>query len=259
MATYSAETIADLYREAGELLLEQVAIQKLFLAYKFITEDAREQALSGYLRRTNTLLRAIENVFELLPPELDAIPDRNVVVDATISIHAFVVNTFGALDNLAWILVNERNVVGKKGKNLNPKSVSLANPYLLASCGVDFRAYLERRDDWNKGMRAFRDSLAHQVPLYIPPYTIKHADREQYDKFENEKAEALISRKPGEYKRLDYEQSKLGTFHPVMVRSVSDEKGQAQFHPQLISDFRTVHEFGREVLNELGRNTLPPQ
>lgn len=38
------------------------------------------------LRRLGTLIRAVDLVFDLLPPELDAIPERDTVVDATIAI-----------------------------------------------------------------------------------------------------------------------------------------------------------------------------
>ena len=35
------------------------------------------------------------------------------------AIQAFLMNAFGSLDNLAWILVFEKNVKGKKGKGLS--------------------------------------------------------------------------------------------------------------------------------------------
>lgn len=254
MVSYTAQDVAELNREAHNLFQEQLDIQNLFLSHKFNSNSAIAHAQHGYLRRTNTLLRVVEIVFELLPPDLDSIPERNTVMDATIAVHSFVVNTFGALDNLAWILVFERNVVGSKGQPLDRKKVSLASQYIRAKCGAAFCSYLDSREKWNREMRKFRDSLAHQVPLYIPPFTIKHADREEYERLENARNDALFrTRNRADYKRLTDEQNKLGRFHPMMVRSVDDDTGTIDFHPQLISDLRTVHEFGREVLTELGR------
>ncbi len=49
------------------------------------------------------LVRAIDQVYEVLPPEKEYIPEHNEVMGATIAIQSFVLNTFGCLDNLAWI------------------------------------------------------------------------------------------------------------------------------------------------------------
>jgi hypothetical protein len=49
---------------------------------------AKEYAQHGVSRRLATLVRAVDNVFELLPPENEEIPERDVVVDATISIQS---------------------------------------------------------------------------------------------------------------------------------------------------------------------------
>jgi hypothetical protein len=56
-------------------------------------------------------------VFEKLPPELDEIPERDAVVDATLTTQAFVMNAFGCLDNLAWIWVCEKAVLNAEGRS----------------------------------------------------------------------------------------------------------------------------------------------
>jgi len=255
MTSYTPEGVAELNREFESIFQEQIDSLTLFSSHKFNSDKAKEHAQYGYLRRTNTLLRAVELVFGLLPPDLETIPKDNIVRDATIAIHSFVVNTFGALDNLAWILVFERNVLGNNGQPLHHKKVSLASPYIRKKCSAEFCKYLESREDWNRGMRKFRDSLAHQIPLYIPPFTITHSKRAEYERLEYERSDALYKTKNHvEYRRLTDEQNNLGMFHPVMVRSVDEKDGAVNFHPQLISDFRTVHECGNEVLKELGRS-----
>ena len=49
----------------------------------------------------------IERVFEILPPEQDERPSDRILFGATVFIQSFVMNIFGALDNLAWIWVSE--------------------------------------------------------------------------------------------------------------------------------------------------------
>ena len=52
----------------------------LFRAYK--TERGAEYAKHGFCRRLDTLVRSIDRVYELLPPDQEAIPESDVVVDA---------------------------------------------------------------------------------------------------------------------------------------------------------------------------------
>jgi hypothetical protein len=49
-------------------------------------------------------------VFDLIPPELEDIPTDDEAKDAAIQVQAFVINVFGALDNLAWMWVFERDL-----------------------------------------------------------------------------------------------------------------------------------------------------
>ena len=86
-----------------------------FLARHYKSDRAREFAYHGFCRRPDMMIYCIEKVFAVLPPELDAIPSRASVMDATTTIQAFVFNAFGCLDNLAWIWVEEKPVTDKNG------------------------------------------------------------------------------------------------------------------------------------------------
>ena len=67
----------------------------------------------------------------------------------------------------------------------------------------------------------------------------------------------LVQRDSGgkfkEYDRLQAEQKKLGRFRPWMTYSRTENAYPIAFHPQLLADFNTVDEFGRKMLEELGR------
>jgi hypothetical protein len=76
------------------------------LAYK--TKAGQQYAAQGFLRRFNTMQHSIERIFEILPPEQDKRPSDAILYDATVFIQSFVTNTFGTLDNLAWIWVSEK-------------------------------------------------------------------------------------------------------------------------------------------------------
>ena len=205
----------------------------------------------GYGRRLGTLVRAIDQVFNILPPEREDIPERDEVVDATIAIQSFVLNAFGCLDNLAWVWVHEKNVKGKNGKDLDAKSVGLGSKLIRCSFTEKFRAYLDSRKDWFENLKNFRDSLAHRIPLYVPPYIVTPAALDEYNRLERASAEAMRRGDFKEYDRLQIEQSKLGKFYPWMTHSQFEQAPAIVFHPQLIADYVTVDEFGRTMLEEL--------
>jgi hypothetical protein len=109
------------------------ALRKLKAAYAgraFVNEQAKEYAQHGLCRRLSSMVHMVETVFELLPPDLDAIPERATVMDASACIQNFVMNAFGCLENLAWIWVLERNVRGKGGTQLGRFDIGLGKPHV---------------------------------------------------------------------------------------------------------------------------------
>ena len=79
---------------------------------------AAEYAVHGFARRLKLLIRCIDRVFELLPPNLTDIPTKEQVDDSIIYIQAFIFNVFGCVDNMAWIWVYEKNTTKPNGQPL---------------------------------------------------------------------------------------------------------------------------------------------
>jgi hypothetical protein len=97
------------------------------------------------------------------------------VVDAAIAIQAFTMNAFGCIDNIAWIWVHEKDIKNGNGTELQRKHVGLRKPKVHDKLTKEFQAYLATRQDWFDSLVDFRDSLAHRIPLYIPPYVVPKA------------------------------------------------------------------------------------
>jgi hypothetical protein len=104
------------------------------------------------------------------------------VVDATIALQAFVLNIVGCIDNLAWVWVCEKPVSAKNGADLEPRAVGLWKKHTQVrdSLSSGFREFLETREPWFEHTRGFRDSLAHRIPLYIPPYGVRHSRLDEH-------------------------------------------------------------------------------
>lgn len=254
-AYFSAEAVADLNRGRQEINRQYQDLLQRYLAREFRSDRAREHARNGFCRRLGTLVRAVDQVYDLLPPEREEIPERDDVVDATIAIQSFVLNTFGCLDNLAWIWVCEKDVRGEDDKELHARQVGFGQGYraVLRSLSNEFRDYLESRQKWFGHIKDFRDSLAHRIPLYIPPFMVTPEKADEFNRLEQEASGALRRGDSKEYDRLQSEQQKLGFFRPWMTHSQIEKAPAVVFHQQLLQDYVTIDEFGRKMLEELDR------
>ncbi len=252
---FSAETLVTLNRDHEEVGRRFEDVQARYISRKFKSERAREYAWHGFCRRLATLVRAIDLVYEALPPEREDIPERHEVKDATIAIQSFVFNTFGCLDNLAWIWVYEKDVKRKDGTELDPKQVGLSNGNreVRSSFSKEFRAYLDSRQTWFHHIKGFRDALAHRIPLYIPPYIVPPETVDEYNRLEQASGEALQRGDFNEYDRLQSEQRKFVLFRPWMTHSQYENAPVVVFHQRLLKDYVTIDEIGRTMLEQLDR------
>jgi len=203
---FSEEHLAELRQGRLEVHQQFADLRQRYITRKYKSDRAREYATHGFGRRLGTLVRAIDQVYEILPPEREDIPERDEVVDATIAIQSFVLNAFGCLDNLAWIWVYEKDIKGRDGSELDTKRVGLGSKEVRASFSKKFRTYLDSRQKWFENLKDFRDSLAHRIPLYVPPYIVTPANVDEYNRLEQASGEAVQGADFQEYDRLQQEQ-----------------------------------------------------
>lgn len=241
--------------EEGRLAvqLKHRELQAKYLAREYKADRGREYAHHGFCRRLNELSRAINFVFELLPPEQNEIPDIENVVAATMLIQSFFLNASGCLDNLAWIWVFETDLKSSNGKPVDQKSVGLGPRYwyVRKSFSKSFQKHLKSCKRWFAHLEEFRDTAAHRIPLYIPPYIIGDADADKHAQLEIDAAQALQQNNNEKYDQLRAEQKALGIFKPWMNHSLTEKSPTVVFHQQLLDDYETIDEFGQKILQEL--------
>jgi hypothetical protein len=126
-----------------------------------------------------------------------------------------------------------------------------ANKFVRSNTTEKLSAYLDGLDKWFDHLEEFRHSLAHRIPLYIPPYIISPEKEEEYLKLADQMRQQITDRH--EYDRLSLEQKALVVFAPVMMHSYAEKGKPVVFHAQLLANFATVEEFGHKLLDELGR------
>lgn len=250
---FSPEAQIILHEGRTAVQLKCRALQEKYFIRKYKTDRGREYAHHGFCRRLDELARAIDFVFTLLPPELEKIPENEDAVAATMLIQSFFLNASGCLDNLAWIWVFETHLRGKDDGALDPKWVGLGPSYWYVrnSFSKAFRKHLKNRKRWFNHLDEFRNSAAHRIPLYVPPYIVSENNAETHAKLEVECIDAMRQGDSQKYDRLRNKQKALGTFRPWMNHSLSEKSPTVVFHYQLLQDYETIDEFGQKLLVEL--------
>ena len=106
----------------------------------YLHDRSRTLAAHGIVRRLRLLSRCIEQVYSLIDPADDN-PTKDEITDAAIFLQAFIINAFGAIDNLARLWVWEKGVLTEKGRPVPPSRIGLTPDHTLV-CGTlsqDFR------------------------------------------------------------------------------------------------------------------------
>ncbi len=252
---FTDENLQQLIREHGEIQGKYQGLSDRFLSRGYNDARAYEHVTQGFLRRLETLVRCIDNVFKNIPPDQTDVPGRDELLDGAIGIQAFIFNVFGSIDNLAWIWVLEKHLKKADGSEISQGSIGLAPKYkrVRRSLSTPFQDYLKGLDSWFEYLENYRHALAHRIPLYIPPYTVPRSNEKAYRDFEVKKGEAVKRADAVGYDSLSAEQMKLVAFTPLIKHSFFEGSDPFVFHPQMMADFNTVLELGEKLLEELDR------
>ncbi|RWC82916.1 hypothetical protein EN858_29915 [Mesorhizobium sp. M4B.F.Ca.ET.215.01.1.1] len=257
---YSAEQIAEFHHSLDEWAARERALSEALISRAYRQERSQVMAVQGFTRRLHTLIRCIEQVYELVPPEAEK-PSRQGINDAAIWLQAFVINVYGAVDNLARLWVWEADAK-YKGKPIPSMYIGLTpdNTAIRESLSEAMQEHMSGTDAWFGYLENYRHALAHRIPLYIPSTRMDDEGAAEWRRLETESFEALKARNFNLYDELLGQQSELGVFEPWMMHAYgpdTDDGTPVRFHPQMICDLATVVEIGEKMLQEL--NSLPQE
>lgn len=209
--------------------------------------------MHGFFRRLSTMGQCVENVFNYIPPDFCGIPDKETRKNTEIAIQSFVFNVSGALDNLAWVWVEEAAIQKPNGKPLGRWEVGLNDKCKIvrSSFSPAFQERLGEFDKWYEVHLEFRHALAHRIPLYIPPFCIDPKNMDEFNSLESQKHQAFKRVDVEAYERAEAEQMELAHFQPSISHSVIENSRSIAFHAQLIADFNTVDDIRMRMFGEI--------
>ncbi|MEI9803497.1 MAG: hypothetical protein WDN48_02235, partial [Pseudolabrys sp.] len=247
---FSEPDIVELNHAKDDLHVKFGALKDKLVARSYKSDRGRAYTFEGLIRRLDTMIRAIDYVFEILPPQLEDTPTIDDTVIATILIQSFVINVQGCLDNLAWIWVYETFQKDKWGHELDRRMVGIGEGYwfLRRSFSKPFRTYLKSQKKWFRHVAEFRDTLAHRIPLYVLPFIVSGPNMDEYNRLQ---AEAFATHDYKTYLELKTRQDKLGAYRPWMTHSPIEGAPLAVFHKQMLQDFLTIDECANKIFAEI--------
>jgi hypothetical protein len=202
-------------------------------------EKAQEYLSHGVARRLDVIERCVENIYSIFPLERKELLSRNELKDLDINLHAFFVNIFGLLDNLAWVLVHEKRL------KIDKKNVGLYMNKTQECFEEKFRSYLnsDHMKKWhNEYLKNYRDALSHRIPLYVPPKALTSEQKDRAELIEKQINNSIRSRDYNAINNLNDSDDKIGSPCPFFIHSISEENRYVFFHAQVITDFKTIEE-----------------
>lgn len=242
MQIYKQEDIQKINSEFNTLKRRYIGLVfKLFdLSGKLKEEKAKEYFHHGIMRRLEVIERCIGNIFLIFPVERENLLSHDELIDVEINLHAFFVNVFGFLDNLAWVLIYEKRLA----VTIDKRKVGLFKKETKEIFPAKFCEYLDsgRMKTWyDQYLINYRDALSHRIPLYVPPQTLNPEQKKKFEQIENKIADCIRSRDFGSLDKLRNEQNTIGSVCPFFIHALSENKYVA-LHAQLIADFNTIEE-----------------
>ncbi|MBW2655591.1 MAG: hypothetical protein JRC91_11855 [Deltaproteobacteria bacterium] len=204
------------------------------------TEKAKEYLSHGVMRRLGIMMRSIKNVFTIFPIERNTLLSTSELSDVDINLHAFIVNIFGLLDNLAWVWIHEKQLANE----IHQMNVGLYKTKTQKHLTEEFCRYLnsDRMKKWyNEYLRNYRDTLSHRIPLYVLPKALTPKQVSQVKQIENKIADCYKLRNWDMVEKLREESDRIGDVC-FLVSHASSENFPIILHAQLIADFNTIEE-----------------
>jgi hypothetical protein len=252
MRRYTDKQIVDYEKGRQDWINRAEELRYTVLCYSFNDPRAQKFSREGFFRRLITLDHAMRRLAEIYPPNTRN-ASRDTVRDVEILLQSFVMNVFGAIDNLAWIWAFERGVRHPCGKELRRTQVVFDGGgagRLYDSLTPALKQMIIEAKDWLNALRDYRNGVAHQIPIYIP--RLLNEDEVKKAACLNVAInDAIVARNYGLVNELFVKHNNLGDYGAVMA--LSAEHREHIFHAQMVCDLATVVELGETLFSELNR------
>src|SRR5205823_2607930 len=132
-------------------------------------------------------------------------------------------NLCGALDNLAWALQYERQLLpGVDEASRDRVQVSLFSRRFLEALdgpAPALASLIRTHDSWNTDLKTLRDPATHRIPIYAVPGVLDQAQREEFQRLQKEATRLFESGDHDSGMDVIFKSQTIGTYQPWMALS----------------------------------------
>lgn len=147
--------------------------------------------------------------------------DPYETVHTNIFLNSYYLNLLGAVDNLAWILQHEFNLIegATEANNKRNKIIIFGKEFGKKLRALDDALFSEIApyQEWFEIVKEFRDPAAHRMPLYCPPGIITDKHVEDYKQASEKYAAQDYSVDSNAFMGAMREMSMVGEFKPSFI------------------------------------------
>ena len=251
---YTPTALAKIEQQIHSLRFKHYDLVMNLQAFSGKMNNARaiEYLSNGVTRRLFIINRCVENIFRLFPPSRAEKLTNEDRLYLEISLHAFLINTYGVIENLALSLAFENELVSSaKPERQATYSVGFFKNDFREKLSPRLRTYLSgaKMLSWcNDYAKNFRDALAHRIPPYVPPSGLGKRDQRRFKKLSDSLTVLSKQGYSERYTATIDELVGLGKASPFYVHSFSEKSHFVYLHPQVIADFNTLEDLIKRVL-----------
>jgi hypothetical protein len=187
-----------------------------------LCEGAKKHLHRGLMMRLAMLEEALLILDEEVSKAQEPL-DQYLSVRLTLFLNAYYLNLAGSLDNLAWALTYQHDLID----NIDEDNVKhrrfvqlLGDKFLARLRQKHFNQLsdeLEPFRDWYQDVRQFRDPAAHRIPLNVPISVYSEDDAKRYQSLDEEAAELIKAGKHDKGMALVRKSHRLGKYMPIFI------------------------------------------
>jgi hypothetical protein len=185
---------------------------------------ARQHLREGFNRRVLMLDASLQFVLENTRQQDGEPISVYVATDLAIHLNALYLNLCGALDNLAWALQYEHQLIqsAEESSGRQRLQINLFNSKFLraleAVAGTLVTAIREH-DGWYRDLRDLRDPAAHRIPIYAVPGVMTGQQANEFAELQAKAADLFNAGDHDGGMDLIHKSTTIGTYKPLMILS----------------------------------------
>lgn len=225
---------------------------------RLTTDGAKQHLVHGFQRRVLLNQTSRFRISAISSSERKEVLDPSLCCELSVHLNSFFLQLRGGLDNLAWALHYEFEVLGQKDETdarTRSKCGLFDTRFLiqLALVKPSLAALIRDNEAWAAGFKELRDPAAHRVPLFALPGIIREGSAEatRHAALQVEIRDAINA---GDLDLLTdrmFQSFRVGTYEPVFAQYAPSEMVLRDIHSQVAYDhdhFLTVSEAVLESL-----------